>query len=254
MGHVVYKCCSTSVGWTGSSFLQPGGYTLLPRLMAALNLTKWKSIFQRTLLWVPAEQKWNSAPLHLTFSPKLKSLSCDKMKSACEIFLFLFHPFLLSSAFAPSFLSSLWSLSQSVSFYPSCLLLSFSPNFYYIFSSFSVYYNPFCVFLPFLSFIFHHTFSSLSVNPCFLSFLFFLTFVFLSLLSHPSLLLSNTQTLFSVLTCPLYFHFPSFSPSNFLPSAILSLHPSAFPSLFLCSCLFPSVHLSHLAPSLSRHR
>lgn len=146
---------------------RPGCCILSLRDTAALNLTKWKAICQRTLQnRVPAEQKWISAPLHLTFPPKLKAVSCDTGWEVSEIILsfpFSFFQFPYFLSVLPSFLLS--SLLSILSFYfiPS-ISLSIMQTF----------------FLPFLSSLLPR-FSVLSISlssysssfPCFcLSFLF----------------------------------------------------------------------------------
>lgn len=80
--------------------------------------TEWKSIW--TWLRVPAEQKWNSAPLHLTFPPKLQALSCDRRQGApLRAFLLLrssLHKSLSLSLLLNSIILSIFATSSS----PSC--------------------------------------------------------------------------------------------------------------------------------------
>lgn len=132
---------------------------------------KWKAICQRTLLWVPTEQKWISAPLHLTSPPQIKSTELwHEMSTAWDLSLFLptsllpYHPFLFLYSLMLSFLFifslilytvwHLWTIYHSFHLATQHLfLVSLQVSAISTFSSFSPSLCSTCSFCSFLYFL-----------------------------------------------------------------------------------------------------
>lgn len=161
MEHAV-KCYSISsaAGWTGSSLQQAWMLRAAPQRYGLAKFDKVKSHLPESAAVSPRRIEWISAPLHLTFPPKLKALSCDtRWKVHLRSFTFYFFFFTSFPSFHfffgtfQSFISSCLYISTLfhffVSFYFSLLLVFFfwiSVFFFCFCSSFLLSLHPFAFF------------------------------------------------------------------------------------------------------------
>lgn len=203
-----------------------------------LNLTKWKAICRRMLLRDPAEQKWISAPLHLTFPSKLKALSCKDEKQSSFSSLFLFS----LSITSPSLVSFLSLLPIFLTFFPPtlclCSFLFYTHLLILLWASIPNLFSSSVLFsMPSFPFFPSHlkepcSFSSLKDDlnvqpqaqdgllsdfPCIFAFFYFSSCIFLT----PSFLPTYSPFFIILSSCV----FASLLWPSFLPFRVLFLHP-----------------------------